>query len=1078
MGYAECDKDIGEWRSKSPDCRLVLYTSGTDMPAYRGDEFRNYNAGKKSTWIRNRLTQLGANEETAYLHFYNDTRIRDWNGTSYDTMLIPGTNSLTITAKDSVSRVPNGYTHYLFMAGNTYENPARLSPNFSSVKLRQAYKEYLCQIFDEIGDTEHWPGKTGYWDGVYFDNYSPSGMKGSGFVSGGLVVETGTSPANLLTYGSQAYADWGWALMQTFGREVRDTLQTADLWSVDHKKKYLAYNVGQTHKNSYLFPDSSGADALNYEFGWDPVFCNNSSFYRLENLYSRDSIGALNGLTSFWTSPPRAVYGSGTVPVRNAIYNTLCFYYGARGDSTWIFMRPSSGNAYGAFLNSGFDTLSWIPAMEYELGWPAQHYQLAASGPAVDQTGGSYKVWSRQYPYGVVYIRPVDGFDAKWGSQSTPVTVSLGGNYRQLQTDGTLGTVVTQISLRGGEGAIMIPAVTGECTIPPTVPTLATPASGATATSATPSLCINSSTQSGCSQAIRYHFQVSTSNVFTTVAQENSAVTHTAGTSCWQVPTALSPVTTYFWRSRAGNGTSWSAWSATRSFITPSAVNTAPSVPVANSPAAGATVTTRQPSLVINNSTDAEGGTLTYHFQVSQFSLFNSITSQITAVTQGAGTTTWQVAVNLNNATTYFWRVRAFDGVNYSGWSATRSFYVNTSAANTAPTTPVINSPTYGANVNTTTPALRVNNSSDANGNTLTYQFELYDSTLTTQLAISPMVTQGSGTTSWTVAVTLVNNARYRWRARAYDGQAWSNYMTTAEFRVVTAANSAPTVPVLLTPTNNQQVVGSPIMLMTNNSTDANGDAISYTFRVFSDSILSKQVEVSGSRPQTTPYTSYYTTGTYLHNTPYWWTVRAFDGAAYSDWAAARKFIHIDAVLDVNYSISLISPAHGSRELSTTPTFRIGLDSNDDTVACLFEIAYDADFEAIHEAGNVAGINRMAEWIPKRALENESTYYWRAKVADGGYSEVASFSVSSPIFASPNPFSYLDGEITFHNLPENSRLEVYTPSGDKVAEISNLAGDFRWDVRNSSGERLASGVFLYYVSFDGQRFGDKIIVVR
>jgi hypothetical protein len=208
--------------------------------------------------------------------------------------------------------------------------------------------------------------------------------------------------------------------------------------------------------------------------------------------------------------------------------------------------------------------------MGYELGWPAQRYQLAASGPAVDQSGGSYKVWSRQYPYGVVYIRPVDGFDAKWGSQSTPVTVNLGGNYRQLQTDATLGPVVTQISLRGGEGAIMLPATTGECTAPPTVPTPTTPSSGATAPSTTPSLCVGSSTQTNCSQAIRYHFQVSTSSTFATIAQENSAVAHVAGTSCWQVPSALSNSTTYYWRSRAGNGTSWSAWSGTRNFITPS----------------------------------------------------------------------------------------------------------------------------------------------------------------------------------------------------------------------------------------------------------------------------------------------------------------------------------------------------------------------------------------------------------------------------------------------------------------------------------------------------------------------------
>lgn len=1075
--YAECPNNIEDWRAKSPGSRLYFYISGTDMPSYRTSSSTLYNGGKKAAWIRDRLVALGGNEEEAYLHFYDDTKLRNWNGSSWDTLLIRGTYSMTITGKDSVSRVPNNYVQYLFMAMNTYSYPARLSPNFASPRLRQAYKEYITQIFGPDG-AANWPDRTGYWDGVYFDNYAFAGMQGSGFVSGGLVVESGTNPSNLLTFATQTFGDWGWKLMMQFGREVRDTLHNADIWAADHKKKYLSYNFGNYHKTILENPDSSGCDLVHYEYGWDPVFCNNASVHRLENLYTRDSLAASRGATYFWSSVPRTSYGQGSTTLRSAMYNNLCFYLAARSDSTWFFIRPSSGNAYGAFLNPGFDTLAWIPAMEYELGWPAQHYQLAASGASPDLNGGTYKVWSRQYPYGVVFIRPVDGFDAKWGSQSTPVTVSLGGNYRQLQTDGTLGAVVTQISLRGAEGAIMLPATTGECTTPPTVPAPSSPANAATAPSVTPSLCITSSSQSGCSQPIRYHFQVSTTNAFATIAQENSAVTHSAGTTCWQLPTALSAATTYYWRSRAGNGTSWSAWSATRSFITPSATNTAPAAPVAHSPDAGATVTTRQPSLVVNNSTDPEGATLTYHFQVSQFSMFNSITTQITAAAQGPTTTTWQVPVNLNNVTLYFWRARCFDGVNYSPWSATRSFYVNTAAANSAPTTPTINSPTYGANVNSSNPALRVNNSTDANGNTLTYQFELFDSTLTTQLATSPMVAQGTGTTAWTVTINLTNNVRYRWRTRAFDGQAWSNYMTTADFRVVSQTNLPPTVPVLLTPTNNQQVVGSPIMLMTNNSTDVNGDAIFYIFRVFSDSLLSKQTEISSGRPQTTPYTSYYTTEAYLHNTPYWWTVRSFDGAAYSDWASPRKFTHLDAVLDVAASVNLIAPAPGAREMTTTPAFRIGWNSPNDTVACLFEVALDDNFYSIHEAGNVAGFNGIAEWLPKRPLENESTYYWRAKIADGGYSPSARFSINSPIYASPNPFSYLDGEITFHNLPEGSRFEVFTPSGDKVVDIADLSGDFRWDVRNSSGERLGSGVFLYYVSFDGQRFGDKIIVVR
>ncbi len=1076
MGYAECAQDIAEWRTKSPGCQLVLYTSGTDMPGYKKYDSHSYNAARKANYIRDRLTQLSVNEETAYMHFYNTTKIKDWNGTSWDTMTIQGTNSLIITAKDSVSRVPNGYVHYMFMAGNTYSDPARLSPNLASSKLRQAYKEYLTQVFNSEA-AAHFPGKSGEYDGIYFDNYAPWSMQGSNLVSGGLVVETGTSPANLLTWGTQTYADWCWVLMQQFGREVRDTLQMADQWSNDRKKKSLAYNCAQTFRNSYLFPDSSGGDAFNYEFGWDPVFCNNSSTYRLENLYQRDSIKVTRGATSFWTSPVRVSYGGkGTTTMRKALYNNFAFYLAARADSTWLFLRPSLGNAYGVFLNPGFDTLSWIPAMEYELGWPAQHYQLVTSGASPDQAGTVYKIWRRDYPYGRVYIRPRDGFEANWGDMSTPINVDLGGNFRQLQTDGTLGSVVSQISLRGGEGAIMIPAVSGECTTPPSIPTASTPSNGAPVATVTPSLCINSSTQSGCSQAIRYHFQVSTVNTFASITQENSSVTHLPGTSCWTVPTALAPGTTFYWRTRAGNGTSWSSWSATNSFVTP---NSAPGVPALSSPANGATVTTRQPSLVCGNVTDPEGSPVTYHFQVSAVSNFATVASEASNIVQGAGgTTTWQVAVQLNNTTTYYWRARSSDGVNASAWSASRSFFVSAAVANNPPTTPSLNSPANSSNVTTVTPQLRVNNSTDPEGNTITYQFDVYDSNQVVLLAQSPMVAQGSGTTAWTVTPNLVNGVRYKWRARAYDGQAWSNYMTTAEFRVLIDVNIAPSVPTPITPVAGQSVLGEPVMLVTGNSSDLDGDDLFYSFRVFSDSLLTKQVEISSGRPENSPYTSYLTVSNYEHNKPYWWTVRAFDGVTYSDWAAGQKFQHLDLVLDVEDAAAAVAPADGSIELTTTPVFRMSWVGDRDSVACTFEIATDADFVELFDAGVTVGYGGEVSWIPNRTLANQTTYYWRGRVASDGYTPVAKFTVNSPIFVSPNPFSYLDGEIVFHNLPAGSNLEVFTPSGDLVYRADNLNGDFKWGVMNAAGEKLASGVFLYYIRFEDKTHSDKFIVVR
>jgi PKD repeat protein len=457
MGYAECAGSIAEWRAKSPDCQLVLYVSGTDLPPYKSYTSNSYNMGKKSTWIRDRLVELGEPEESAYLHFYDNTYLRGWNGSSYDTLLIPGTYSLSVSAADSVSRVPNSYVSALFVSDNTYEYPTRLSPNFSSPQLRLAYKEYLTQIFDEQAPT-HWPEATGTWDGIHFDNYSPYGMVGSALCSGGHVVESANEQGEMLVFASSNYRDWTWDLMKTFGREVRDTLQVADLWSTNGKKKTLAYNIGISHTDDYLDPEISGADALNVEFGFEPVYCNNYSYFRLENLFSRDSIAVANGVTFFWTSVPRTTYGNGSTTKREAIYNNLCFYYVARSDSTWFYARPDPGYAYAAFLNPAFDTLAWVPAMEHDLGNPVGHYELLATGSSPDQAGAVYKIWSREYELGKVLIRPRDGFDAKWGATSQAIEADLGGAYQKLQPDGSLGSETTNIALRGGEGAILLPA--------------------------------------------------------------------------------------------------------------------------------------------------------------------------------------------------------------------------------------------------------------------------------------------------------------------------------------------------------------------------------------------------------------------------------------------------------------------------------------------------------------------------------------------------------------------------------------------------------------------------------------------
>jgi hypothetical protein len=61
--------------------------------------------------------------------------------------------------------------------------------------------------------------------------------------------------------------------------------------------------------------------------------------------------------------------------------------------------------------------------------------------------------------------------------------------------------------------------------------------------------------------------------------------------------------------------------------------------------------------------------------------------------------------------------------------------------------------------------------------------------------------------------------------------------------------------------------------------------------------------------------------------------------------------------------------------------------------------------------------------------------------------------------------------ITFANLPAGCTVKIFTISGHKVQEFDNAGGTFNWDLTNASGDKVASGVYIYLIT-DGQ--GNKM----
>lgn len=96
------------------------------------------------------------------------------------------------------------------------------------------------------------------------------------------------------------------------------------------------------------------------------------------------------------------------------------------------------------------------------------------------------------------------------------------------------------------------------------------------------------------------------------------------------------------------------------------------------------------------------------------------------------------------------------------------------------------------------------------------------------------------------------------------------------------------------------------------------------------------------------------------------------------------------------------------------------------------------------------------------------------------------FLLAAPLFAEPhafpNPFvpSKGDTNVTFTDLPGSGSIKIYTPDGNLVTELTMAPGVILmgWNVTNSSGKKLASGVYFCVVEGNGTTTRIKLVVVR
>jgi flagellar hook assembly protein FlgD len=69
------------------------------------------------------------------------------------------------------------------------------------------------------------------------------------------------------------------------------------------------------------------------------------------------------------------------------------------------------------------------------------------------------------------------------------------------------------------------------------------------------------------------------------------------------------------------------------------------------------------------------------------------------------------------------------------------------------------------------------------------------------------------------------------------------------------------------------------------------------------------------------------------------------------------------------------------------------------------------------------------------------------------------------VYVFPNPVRPdFEGDITISGLVENSTVKITDISGNIVFETTSQGGQATWDGRNFDGARVATGVYLVFLS--------------
>ena len=441
-------------------------------------------------------------------------------------------------------------------------------------------------------------------------------------------------------------------------------------------------------------------------------------------------------------------------------------------------------------------------------------------------------------------------------------------------------------------------------------PVYRTPQDYSIVTDATPTFVWSATASAQGNYTLQYSFDSSFVQGVTTI----SGLTDTTYT----VPDTFALVDSlYFWRAEAiSRLTVHSGYRRAFRFILDA---NAPVPPILLSPQNNSITTDSTPSFIWSETAGDSGR---YLLQFAADSSFDSL--------KGAALT-YDTIYNVPNSyplpdTTYYWRVRAIDRANnHSGWSLAWRFEIDTRI----PIAPILVTPIQGVWQNDTSVIFswtQVSFGKDNNDTNKKRFFADAQNDKTEYLSLAEAVKSSVryiiqvdsnynfitplfiDTTSTTYNTANLSERKYFWRVRGYDLAGNQGIFSNADSFGIDL--TAPSIPILISPTNNAMTNDSNVTFVWNHALDNLSGVARYTLEYATD---------SGFTNSTDTIISDTVCIITLIDSTYYWHIKAHDRAGnQSSWSTSRCF-ELDT--RIPNAPTLISPINGIWLTNTTVIF-------------------------------------------------------------------------------------------------------------------------------------------------------------